>query len=130
METTTQPEVTHGDAHDDHGHGHAEQSFLTKYIFSTDHKVIGIQYGVTSLVFLLIGFMLIMAMRWQMAKPDEPIPVVGPVLEHVYPHNMGGEPIFKDGVMSSDGYNQFGAMHGPIMVVLAIVPRGFAAFGN
>ncbi len=131
METTTQPNVAHEGHHDHHDdHDHGNQHFLTKYVFSSDHKVIGIQYGVTSLLFLLVGFMLIMAMRWQIAKPGEPIPVMGTVLEHVYAHNNAGEPVFKDGVMSSDAYNQFGAMHGTIMVFLAVVPLGFAAFGN
>ena len=131
METTTQPDVAHEGHHDHHDdHDHGNQHFLTKYVFSSDHKVIGIQYGVTSLLFLLVGFLLIMAMRWQIAKPGEPIPVMGAVLEHVYAHNNAGEPVFKDGVMSSDAYNQFGAMHGTIMVFLAVVPLGFAAFGN
>ena len=103
METTTQPDVAHEDHHDSHDdHGHDNQHFLTKYVFSSDHKVIGIQYGITSLVFLLVGFLLIMAMRWQIAKPGEPLPIMGAVLEHVYAHNNAGEPVFKDGVMSSD----------------------------
>ncbi|HCU87473.1 MAG TPA: cytochrome C oxidase subunit I, partial [Verrucomicrobiales bacterium] len=130
METTTKPELEHADHADEHAHDHHEQSFMTKYVFSSDHKVIGIQYGVTGLVFLLIGFLLIMAMRWQIAKPNEPIPVMGPVLEHVYAHNNDGEPVFKNGVMNQEAYNQFGAMHGTIMVFMAIVPLGFAAFGN
>ena len=41
---------------------------MQKYIFSTDHKVIGIQYGVMALIFLLIGFMLMAAMRWSIAE--------------------------------------------------------------
>jgi len=131
METTTQSDVSHEDHHDAHeDHGHGNQHFLTKYVFSSDHKVIGIQYGVTSLLFLLIGFLLIMCMRWQLAKPGEPIPIAGALLEHVYANNNSGEPVFKDGVMSADGYNQFGVMHGTIMVFLAVVPLGFAAFGN
>ena len=131
METTTQSDVSHEDHHDAHeGHDHGNQHFMSKYVFSSDHKVIGIQYGVGALLFLLIGFLLIMAMRWQIAKPGEPLPIMGTVLEHVYAHNNAGEPVFKDGIMSSDAYNQFGAMHGTIMVFLAIVPLGFAAFGN
>ena len=56
METTTQPDIAQEDHHDGHDdHGHDNQHFLTKYVFSSDHKVIGIQYGVTSLV-LLVGF--------------------------------------------------------------------------
>ena len=39
--------------------GNHKQSFWTKYIWSTDHKIIGIQYGITSLAWLLFGFVLI-----------------------------------------------------------------------
>ena len=77
----TKPEVA-PDEHA-HEHGHGEQHFLTKYVFSSDHKVIGIQYGIGGLLFLLVGFMLIIGMRWQIAKPGEPIPIIGAVLEHV-----------------------------------------------
>ena len=51
-------------AHGEHGHAHAEPSFLRQYVFSVDHKVIGVQYTVTSLVFLMFGFTLMMLMKW------------------------------------------------------------------
>ena len=116
-------------AHHEHGesahhHEHHEPGFLSKYIFSTDHKTIGIQYGLTGLSFLFFGFCLMMMMRWQMAKPGQPIPVVGLLLEKV----LGD--VASKGVMSPDLYNSFGAMHGTIMVFLAIVPLVFGAFGN
>ena len=114
---------THAGAHDDHHH-HEELGFWRKYVFSTDHKVIGIQYGFTSLAFLLLGFILMMIMRWQLAYPGQPIPLVGGLLEKVMGQPAAG------GVMSSDLYNMFGAMHGTIMVFMAIVPLAFAAFGN
>ena len=44
-----------------------QESFIRKYIFSIDHKWIGIQYGVTSMLFLLFGFILMMIMRYQLA---------------------------------------------------------------
>ena len=56
---------------------HHNQSFWQKYIFSTDHKVIGIQYGITALLFLFFGFSLMMVMRWQLAYPDTAVPIVG-----------------------------------------------------
>ena len=56
---------------------HHEESFIQKYIFSVDHKVIGIQYGITSLFFLLFGFMLMMIMRYQLAYPEQVIPYIG-----------------------------------------------------
>jgi cytochrome c oxidase subunit 1 len=62
----------HDHAHDDHAHDHHEQSFVWKYIFSSDHKTIGIQYGLTGLVFLLFGFFLMLLMRWSIAYPGQP----------------------------------------------------------
>ncbi|HIC51221.1 MAG TPA: cytochrome C oxidase subunit I [Candidatus Marinimicrobia bacterium] len=53
------------------------ESIWTKYIFSQDHKVIGIQYAFTALFFLLFGFALMMIMRWQLAYPGKPIPADG-----------------------------------------------------
>ena len=117
--------VTHG-AHDHaHAHDHEELGFWRKYIFSTDHKVIGIQYGLSGLIFLLFGFSLMMMMRWQLAYPGKPIPFgLGGLLEKVFGQAAAG------GAVSSDLYNMFGAMHGTIMVFMGIVPLAFAAFGN
>jgi cytochrome c oxidase subunit 1 len=44
---------------------------LRKYIFSTDHKVIGLQYALTSMFFLLVGFSLVVLIRWQLAYPGD-----------------------------------------------------------
>ena len=113
--------------HDDHGgHGesHHEPNFWQKYIFSTDHKVIGIQYGFMSLCFMLFGFFLMLLMRWQIAHPGVPVPVFGPLLEKTL-----GQ-MAAHGAISPDLYNSFGAMHGTIMVFLGVVPLAFAAFGN
>ncbi len=103
---------------------HEEAGFWRTYVFSTDHKVIGIQYGITALCFLLFGFFLMMIMRWQIAHPGEPVPVLGPLLASLFGDVAG------KGIISPDLYNSFGAMHGTIMVFLAIVPLAFAAFGN
>jgi cytochrome c oxidase subunit 1 len=101
---------------------HHEQSFISKYIFSVDHKVIGIQYGITALCFLLFGFGLILLMRWQLGYGvATPVPFLGKIL---------GETRMPDGIMLPEFYNQLGAMHGTIMVFLAIVPLLVGAFGN
>ena len=53
--------------------------FWRGYVFSTDHKIIGIQYGFTALCFLLFGFFLMLLMRWQIAHPCQPVPLgIGP----------------------------------------------------
>ncbi len=48
-------------------HEHHELGFIRKYIFSTDHKVIGFQFLFTGLVFFLVGGLMAMAIRWQLA---------------------------------------------------------------
>jgi cytochrome c oxidase subunit 1 len=73
-------------------------------IFSTDHKVIGLQYAFTSLAFLLVGFILILLIRWHLAWPTD--------------------------IISPEFYLALGSMHGTIMVFLAVVPLAVGAFGN
>ena len=105
---------------------HEDLGFWRKYIFSTDHKVIGIQYGITALCLLVLRLL-----------PDADDALAdrasgrcrfrssGTLLEKVL-----GDRAPAKGIMSPDLYNSFGAMHGTIMVFLAIVPLAFAAFGN
>ena len=90
---------------------------MTKYIWSTDHKIIGLQYGITALLWLLFGFILMLIMRYQLAYPETPIPIVGALL---------GE----GGLLPPEMYNSLGAMHGTIMIFLGVVPLAFGAFGN
>ena len=67
--------TTHDHAHDHaHDHSHHEQAWIWKYVFSTDHKTIGIQYAITGLLFLLFGFFLMLLMRWSIAYPGVPLP--------------------------------------------------------
>ena len=111
------------DSHDDHHH---QQSFWTKYLFSTDHKTIGIQYGLAAGAFLLFGFFLMIVMRWSIAYPHEPLPGY---LSWIF--TDGWKARWLDGgKVTGETYNMFGAMHGTIMVFLGVVPLGFAAFGN
>jgi cytochrome c oxidase subunit 1 len=100
-----------------HNHDHHDEGFIRKYIFSVDHKVIGLQYGITSLLFLLFGFSLMAIMRWQLAYPGTPIPIVG---------FLFGE----SGSLAPEQYNSLGAMHGTIMIFLGVVPLAVGAFGN
>src|SRR4030095_16308494 len=81
----------------------------------------GIQYAFTGLLFLLFGFGLMMLMRWQLAFPGRPIPVVG---------NLLGVANAPGGIMLPEFYNQLGAMHGTIMVFLGVVPLAVGGFGN
>ena len=117
------PPAAHGHGaagHSGAGHGPPE-SFIRKYVFSVDHKVIGIQYGITAMVFLLLGFGFILLMRWQLAFPEQALPLIG---------GWFGAARMPEGIMLPEFYNQLGAMHGTIMVFLGVVPLAVGAFGN
>src|SRR5437763_12195249 len=79
----------------DHAHGHEELGFLKKYIFSADHKIIGIQFLFIGLMFFVIGGLLAMLVRWQLAwpsaslTPGHPVPILGKLL---WPQNGGDMP--------------------------------------
>lgn len=88
--------------------------------------MIGIQYGLTAMVFLLIGFYLMMVMRWSIAFPHEPLPGW---MSWVFNDTWKARWL-QDGKITGETYNMFGAMHGTIMVFLGVVPLGFGAFGN
>src|SRR5436189_3774952 len=115
--------ATHGAAVHGHSHedAHEELGFWRQYVFSQDHKVIGIQYAITGLLFLLFGFSLMMLMRYQLAYPGSPIPLIG---------KWFGQDKAPGGIMLPEFYNQLGAMHGTIMVFLGVVPLAVGGFGN
>lgn len=83
---------------------HPQRKWTDYFTFCTDHKVIGIQYLVTSFLFFFIGGSFAEVMRTELATPN---------------------PDF----VSPEMYNQFMTLHGTIMIFLWIVPAG-AAFAN
>jgi len=88
----------------------------------SDHRTVGLQYGLTALVFLLVGFLLMLLMRWQLAWPGAPLPA--------WLAARLGESNAPGGVILPEFYNQLVAMHGSVMVFLAVVPLAAGAFGN
>lgn len=60
----------HGEGHEHHG----PTSFLTRYVFSIDHKVIGIQFMFVSLLFVILGGLLALGVRYQLAWPNQNVP--------------------------------------------------------
>ncbi|MFQ5888833.1 MAG: cbb3-type cytochrome c oxidase subunit I [Gemmatimonadota bacterium] len=94
--------------------------FIRRYIFSTDHKIIGIQFLFMSLFFLLVGGLLAMMMRFQLAWPDRPLP-----LGRLLPEAMANQ-----GFVLPEFYNSLVTMHGTIMVFFAIMPLLVGVFAN
>ena len=95
-------------AHDDHHH--AEQSFWSKYVFSTDHKMIAMQYMFTGMAMALIGGFMAYAFRMQLAFPGIDVPGYGTV--------------------TPSDYNALITNHGAIMIFWVAMPVLIAAFGN
>ncbi len=100
--------------------GHQELGFIRKYIFSTDHKIIGIQFLISSLVFMVFGGLLAMLMRWQLGWPGQPLLF----MERIAPEGMPG------GVMVPEYYNMLFTMHGSVMIFFGVIPLLSGAFGN
>ena len=97
-----------------------DRPFIRKYVFSTDHKVIGCQFMLLSLFFLLVGGLLAMMMRWQLGYPGQPMPLGG-----VLPETMA-----PGGILLPEFYNSLVTMHGTFMIFFAIMPLLVGMFGN
>ncbi len=68
-----------------------QTGLFRKYLFSLDHTVIGLQYALTSLIFLLIGFGLAIVFRWRLAYPGKAVPLVGSLFGNL--NAPGGVPL-------------------------------------
>ena len=112
---TTAPDV---EAEADEIHP-APTGFWRRHVFSVDHKVIGKQFLFLGLVFLAVGGFMAMLIRWQLASPGQPVPVVGRLL-------FGA----SGGVISPAAYTSLFTMHGTIMVFFAVTPILIGGFGN
>jgi cytochrome c oxidase subunit 1 len=111
--------------HPTHGHGGAHHhapptTWWRKYVFSMDHKVIGIQYFFLALFSVFVGMALSLLMRIQLAWPGEVIPMLSTLFPGAAPN----------GVITPEMYLSLVTMHGTIMVffVLTTAPQG--GFGN
>ena len=108
-----------GSHHDDHGHG---KSGIMHYLWNTDHKMIALQFLWSATFFLLFGGAMALAMRWQLAFPGHPIPVIG----HLLPHGV----VNDEGAIIPSGYNVLVTMHGTILVFFVAMPLLIGVFGN
>jgi cytochrome c oxidase subunit 1 len=107
-----------------HGH-HQELGFIRTYIFSLDHKMIARQFLFLGLFMLLIGGMLAMLVRWQMAWPETAVPGLSFIPEpYIYPGPNGG------GIIPPQTYNALFTMHATIMIFFVVMPIMVGTFGN
>jgi cytochrome c oxidase subunit 1 len=106
--------ATHGVTHE------APAGILRKYIFSTDHKVIGIQYFLLALFSVFVGMTLSVLMRLRLAWPEEH----WPLLQKIFPEGFSGGP------MTPEFYLSMLTMHGTIMVFFVLTTAPLSGFGN
>ena len=99
---------------------HGEPGFWRRYVFSTDHKMIGRQYLFLGLVMALVGAASAYVIRWQLAWPESQIPLTRWI----------PEPAMYDGHLDPSFYNQLVTMHGTIMVFFVAMPILLGALGN
>src|ERR1039458_6290168 len=100
--------------------GHPPQGFLWKYVFSLDHKIIGLQYYALALVAVFVNYSLSWLMRFHLVWPNAAIPGLQ-LLSKV------GAP---GGLMTPEYYLSLLTMHGTLMVFFVLTNAPFAAFGN
>lgn len=101
------------------GHAHPQLSFLRKYIFSEDHKVIGIQFLISAIIFFVLGGALALMVRIQVGWPNANIPIIS----SFYPKEWAGK-------MDPSFYNMLFSMHASVMIFMVIIPFLTGAFGN
>lgn len=106
-------------SNDDHGHHH-EEPFITKYIFSMDHKIIAKQFLFTALFMGIIGIAMSVFFRMQLAWPEEPFKIFEFFLGEWAP----------GGVMSQDIYLALITIHGTIMVFFVLTQGLSGTFAN
>ena len=105
----------------DHHVHHHKETFITKYIFSQDHKMIAKQYLFTGVFFMgIIGILMSILMRMQIAWPEEP--------NLIFDFLLGGWA--PEGVMDADIYLALVTMHGTIMVFFVLTAGLSGTFSN
>ncbi len=111
---------TDGTNHDAHDHGHHHETFISKYVFSMDHKMIAKQFLITGIIMGVIGMMMSLIFRLQLAYPDMKFPFLESVI------GQWG----KDGKLDPNFYLALITIHGTIMVFYVLTAGLSGTFSN
>lgn len=106
--------------HDDHAHGHHKETFLTKYVFSQDHKMIAKQFLITGIIMAVIAMGLSILFRLQLAWPDKSFPILETFLGRWA----------EGGRIRPDFYLALVTIHGTIMVFFVLTAGLSGTFSN
>ena len=111
--------ISHDDVHHHEHHGH-HQSFITKYIFSQDHKTIGKQFLITGIIWGVIGGLFSVLFRLQLGFPEQTFPI----LETFFGHWAAG------GVIQPEFYYALVTIHGTVLVFFVLTAGLSGTFAN
>lgn len=121
LQTQTAHGTGHADhGHDDHGHHHHHETFITKYIFSQDHKMIAKQFLVTGIIWAILGGLMSVLFRIQLGYPDHSLPFLETLLGKWA----------KGGHLSAEGYYGLVTIHGTVMVFFVLTGGLSGTFAN
>src|SRR6187397_1795476 len=111
--------VSH-DVHHGGDHGHHHQSFITKYVFSTDHKMIGKQFLITGIIWAIVGGLFSVLFRLQLGYPGQTFPI----LETFFGKWAAG------GVIQPEFYYALVTIHGTVLVFFVLTAGLSGTFAN
>jgi cytochrome c oxidase subunit 1 len=112
--------TTHEVHHDEHGAHHHHQSFITKYVFSQDHKIIAKQFLITGMIWAIIGGLMSVLFRLQLGYPDQSFPWLEDILGNWA----------KGGKITAENYYALVTMHGTILVFFVLTGGLSGTFAN
>src|ERR1700712_2322216 len=116
------PEVvtTHEGHHDEHHVHHHKETFITKYVFSQDHKMIARQFLITGMIWAVIGGLMSVLFRLQLGYPDSSFPILEDFLGRWA----------KGGRISAEAYYALITMHGTVLVFFVLTGGLSGTFAN
>ena len=106
--------------HEEHHHHH--ETFITKYIFSQDHKTIAKQFLITGMVWAVIGGAMSLLFRWQLGYPNEPLPM--------WVQDILGKWWVKDGHVTQEAYYALVTTHGTVLIFFVLTAGLSGTFAN
>src|SRR5580765_1100294 len=113
--------TTHEVHHDEHHVHHHKETFITKYVFSMDHKMIAKQFLITGMMWAIIGGLMSVLFRLQLGYPDQTFPWL---------QNLLGKWWFENGHLTAQAYYALVTTHGTVLVFFVLTAGLSGTFAN
>ena len=112
--------ISHDAHHDEHHVHHHKETFISKYVFSMDHKTIAKQFLISGMIWALIGGLMSVLFRLQLGYPDQSFPILEDILGRWA----------KGGRISAENYYALVTMHGTVLVFFVLTGGLSGTFAN